>query len=84
MVGRLVGSSSDGCEYCLVARISSYRCEELLNAVIAVDEAFSEARDICLCCVFRVVEHYRHAADIPREYLPPSPFIEFTDAPISD
>ena len=92
MVGRLVGSSSDGCEYCLVARVQSYRYDELRDEALPVSDAFSGGRDICLCCVFKddrtsdvtVVEHYRHAADIPPEYLPPSPLIEFTDSATSD
>jgi hypothetical protein len=91
MVGRLVGHSSDGCEYCLVARISTYRYEDLRNGDIPIDQAFSDARDISLCCVFKddrtsnvtVVEHYTHARDIPPEYLPPSPSIEFTESPLS-
>ena len=92
MIGRLVGSSSDGCEYCLVARVPSYRYDELRDGDLPVSEAFSDARDVCLCCVFAddrtsditVVEHYRHAADIPPEYLSPSPLIEFTDEPAGD
>jgi hypothetical protein len=92
MVSRLVGSSSDGCEYCLVARVPSYRFEELRNGNIPVGSAFSDARDISLCCVFEdgrtsdvtVVEHYRHSGDIPGDYLPPSPLIEFTDTQVSD
>jgi hypothetical protein len=87
MIGRLVGHSSDGCEYCLVARISTYRYDELRDGDVTVDQSFSDAHDISLCCVFKddrtsnviVVQHYDHAAAIPAEYLPPSPFIEFTD-----
>lgn len=92
MVGRLVGHSSDGCEYCLVGRILSYRYDELRIGDRPVAEAFSDARDISLCCVFKenrtsdvmVVQHYSHESDVPAEYLPPSPFIEFTDAPTSE
>jgi hypothetical protein len=92
MASRRVGRSPDGSEYCLVARISLFRYQELRDREVAVDDAFSDARDICLCGVFEdesasdviVVQHYRHVADIPDEYLPPAPFIEFSDPPASD
>lgn len=92
MISRRVGSSPDGAEYCLVARISLARYLELRDGEVAFADAFSDARDICLCGVFKdefasdviVVRHYRHAADIPDEYLPSSPFIEFSDPPCSD
>ena len=87
MIGRLVGHTSDGLEYCLVARIPTHDYQDLRNGDTPVTQAFSDARDICLCSVFKdertsdvvVVQHYGHAAEIPAEYLPPSPSIEFTD-----
>jgi len=92
MVSRRVGSSSDGSEYCLVARISLFRYRELRDLDVAVEDAFSEARDISLCGVYQddfisnviLVQHYRHSVDIPDEYLPPSPLIEFSTPPSSD
>jgi hypothetical protein len=88
MMGRRVGRSSDGCVYCLVGRNSVFAYEQLRDAEIEVSDAFSDARDIALCGVFEdqgasnvmVVQTYRHASSIPAEYLPPNPFIEFTDA----
>jgi hypothetical protein len=88
MVGRRVGHAPDGCTYCLVARISLDQYEELVEGDIDPTQAFSDARDISLCGVFGdeqavsnvlLVEHYTRPGDVPDEYLPPSPFVEFTD-----
>jgi hypothetical protein len=86
MIGRLVGQDTDGCVYCLVARITLDRFEELRSDDVALDQAFAEARDVCLSAVFESdsasnvvhVQHYRRAEDVPEEYLPPSAFLEFT------
>jgi hypothetical protein len=88
MIGRRVGASPDGCTYCLVARISLYRYEQLRDEEVALVDAFSDARDISLSGVFMdgqgpsntfLVRHYRRVAHVPAEYLPPGPFIEFAD-----
>jgi hypothetical protein len=88
MVGRRVGRAPDGCVYCLVARISLDSFGDVLAGDVDRDELFSDARDISLCAVFDdeqaasnvlLVQHYRRVRDVPAEYLPPSPFIEFTD-----
>ena len=93
MVGRLVGHASDGCTYCLVARISLGRYADLEAGDLAGADAFSDARDISLCGVFEaeqaasnviLVQHYTHLADVPVDYLPSSPFIEFADDAESD
>jgi hypothetical protein len=91
MMSRLVGRSRDGIEYCLVGRIALYRYEQLLNEEIVPADAFSDASDISLCGVFQddaasnviLVEHYRAADAVPRDYLPPSLHIEFS-APEED
>jgi hypothetical protein len=89
MVGRRVGETPEGFVYCLVGRIKLDAYEDLVEAVVPVEEAFSEAHDIALCGVFvdeagtsdvTLVHHYAHPRDVPGEYLPPSPFIEFTEA----
>ena len=93
MVGRVVGASDDGCTYCLVGRIDLVALGDLEDGTVAVDAAFATARDIALCGVYEsdvhsplaapnvfVVQHYRAARDVPVEYLPPSPFIPFTDS----
>ena len=90
MVGRRVGKASDGCVYCLVARISLEDFADIVAGERDVSEVFSDARDISLCGVIEedeaaanvfLVQHYRRARDVPVDYLPPSPFIEFTDDP---
>lgn len=89
MICRLVGGSPDGCVYCLVARVTLYHYEQLAQGDVALTEAYSDARDICLCAVYEddrtsnvvVVEHYRRPRSIPQEYLPPAPFIEFAEPP---
>jgi hypothetical protein len=88
VVGRRVGQPPDGCVYCLVGRIKLDRYEALADGTVAVNEAFSDAHDVSLCGVFEdeseaseviLVHHYAHASDVPAEYLPPSPFIDFPD-----
>lgn len=88
LVGRLVGRSHDGCTYCLVAPIPLFHFEQLETGDVALEDAFSQSRDIALCGVFEdemggsnlfVVEHFRRAGDVPEDYLPPNPFLEFTD-----
>ncbi len=67
---------------------SSIVTRNLANGTVAVTEAFSDAHDVSLCGVFEdesdaseviLVHHYAHASDVPAEYLPPSPFIDFPD-----
>ena len=88
MIGRRVGRAPDGCVYCLVARISLEQYRDLDAGDLTGLELFGEARDISLCGVFEddeaasnvlLVQHYRRARDIPADYLPPTPFLEFTD-----
>jgi hypothetical protein len=88
MIGRRVGASPDGCAYCLVGRVTLDRYEQIESAEAMIGDIFSEAHDITLCGVFEeegmaseviVVQHYPHFADVPTDYLPPSPFIDFED-----
>jgi hypothetical protein len=90
MIGRRVGKAPDGCVYCLVARISLETFADAVAGGLEVTEMFSDARDISLCGVIEedeavanvfLVQHYRRVRDVPLDYLPPSPFIEFTDDP---
>lgn len=64
------------------------RYEQIENGEATVVDVFSDARDISLCGVYEeegmaseviLVQHYPHFADVPTDYLPPSPFIEFED-----
>lgn len=88
MIGRQVGSSPDGCTYCLVARIRREDYELLNNGNLPVDVAFVDARDVELCGVYEAagavsnvfpVQHFRDGRDVPVEYLPPSPMIAFSE-----
>jgi hypothetical protein len=93
MIGRRVGQAPDGSTYCLVGRISIYWYQELARGDAPREEVFSEARDISLCAVFveghgasnvAPVQHYKSVDDVPGEYLPPAPFLEFTDEELPD
>ena len=93
MIGRQVGASPDGCTYCLVARIRLESYRQLSNGTVPLDDAFSDAHDIELCGVYEAggavsnvfpVQHFRHGRDVPLEYLPPSPMIEFSEGDSPD
>lgn len=88
MISRRVGSSPDGCTYCLVGRISLEDFRRFANGELALNDIFAGARDLELCGVFEneqeasnvlSVRHFPHIEDVPREYLPPSPFIAFPE-----
>jgi hypothetical protein len=93
MIGHQVGATSDGCTYTLVARVPRKVYEQLAAGTIDGRHAFLEAKDATLlgtgeepgmANVFDV-DFYRHPSDIPAEYLPPSPFIDFAeDLPTAD
>jgi hypothetical protein len=94
LVGRIVGGGSDGCTYCLVARITIDSYERLVNEEAPIDDVFAGARDIALCAVFEaevedapsnvtLTDRYATIDDVPSEYLGPNGFIEFADDPAS-
>jgi len=93
MIGRRVGATRDGCEYALVARVAKATYESLVAGGISGREAFlaaheaglsGTAEDPGVANVFDV-DFYEHGADIPAEYLPPAPFIDFAaDLPTAD
>jgi hypothetical protein len=89
-VSRKVGTSPDGCTYCLVGRIDLATFERLVDNESLTDTVFSEARDLSLCSVFEAlqsvsnvleVQSFATFDDVPPEYLPPHPIIEFSDVP---
>jgi hypothetical protein len=89
LVSRKVGASSDGCTYCLVARIPIATYDELV-AGASPDSSFAEGRSFSLCAVFEaqdgvsnvaVSERYDAVDEVPAEYLPPNPPIWFTELP---
>ncbi len=87
MVGRRVGGAPDGCVYCLVARVTLEGYSDVMAGAVDRDDIYADARDISLCGVFEdgdasnvfLVQHYRRGRDVPPDYLPPTPFLEFTD-----
>jgi hypothetical protein len=87
MVARFVGSSPDGCTYCLVARIMRLDFEEVHNGEMEPSELFSLGKGFTLCGVVAGsvsnvvrVASYRRFKDVPSDFLPPSRFIEFAEA----
>jgi hypothetical protein len=93
MIGRRVGATLDGCVYSLVARVTRSTYDQLASGAIDGRQAFLAGSDAGLSGTVEApgvsnifdVDYYEHAEEIPDEYLPPSPFIEFVeDLPTSD
>jgi hypothetical protein len=90
MIGRKVGTSADGCTYCLVGRISIGAYDQLRTHASRTVDVFAGAGELSLCAVFEaqeavsnvsLVETYAGVDDVPKRYLPPGPTIEFTEIP---
>jgi hypothetical protein len=90
LVSRLVGTSSEGCVYPLVGRITIESYERLVDDHTLTDRIFEEAEDLCLCAVFEareavsnvsVVRSFASVDEVPPEYLRPGPALKFTDVP---
>lgn len=88
MVSRRVGSSPDGLTYYLVARITLEHYQQCAKGERVLNDIFADAHDVELCGVYEdqkqvsnilPVRHFAHGGDVPHEYLPPSPFIEFSE-----
>ena len=93
MLGRRVGATLDGCEYSLIARVGKDTYESLASGAIDGRHAFLAAHEAGLSGTVEApgvsnifdVDFYQHPDEIPEEYLPPSPFIEFDrDLPTAD
>ena len=93
MIGRRVGATRDGCVYSLVARVSKATYESLAEGAIDGTQAFLAATEAGLSGTVEDpgvsnvfdVDYYQHPDEIPTEYLPPAPFIDFTqDLPTAD
>ncbi len=93
MIGRRVGATLDGCVYSLVARVTKETYESLAGGSIDGRQAFLSATEAGLSGTVETpgvsnifdVDYYQHAEEIPEEYLPPSPFLEFAqDLPTAD
>jgi hypothetical protein len=93
MLGRRVGATTDGCVYSLTTRVPLDVYTSLAEGRIDGRHAFLAGSDAGLSGtvdepgisnVFDV-DFYAHSADIPDQYLPPSPFIQFAeDLPSAD
>jgi hypothetical protein len=90
LISRLVGTSREGCVYPLVGRITIESYERLVDDHTLTDRIFEEAEDLCLCAVFEareavsnvsVVRSFASVDEVPPEYLPPGPTLQFTDVP---
>ncbi|HXW38727.1 MAG TPA: hypothetical protein VEJ44_03450 [Acidimicrobiales bacterium] len=87
MMGRGVGRDGEGCIYCLVGAGSVALLAVLETGELSPAEAFDDAGDLTLCSVYQagqvdnvvMVQHYRSVQDVPLEYRPGQPFLQFTD-----
>ncbi len=88
MIGRVVGSEPGGCTYSLVARVDRSTWDALAAGRIDGRAAFAASTDAGLSGTVEGggaglgnvfdVDWYPSPADIPAEYLPPSPAVAFT------
>jgi hypothetical protein len=90
MIARMVGTSPDGCTICLVAHITMQAYEDLIDHPSLCDAIFTDAQEPALCAVFEaeeavsnvaVIQSFATADEVPAEYLPPHPPIEFAELP---
>jgi hypothetical protein len=88
MVSRLVGMDEEGSTYCLVGRIGEEAYDRYAAGEAAAERIFAESRELALCSVFAapdavsnvvVSETYSSVDEVPTEYLPPNPFLAFTE-----
>ena len=87
MIGRRVGATPDGCDYCLVARVDRATWDTVSNGTIDGRQAFLISTEAGISGVVAGdgvanvfdADWFESPADIPPEYLPPSPFIDFPD-----
>ncbi len=87
MIGREVGVDEVGLTYYLIGRITLDAYEQFVPDGADVTDIFSVAADLSLCSVYEapeavsnvlLVEDYRGIDDVPADYLPLSPLIEFS------
>ena len=88
MVGRPVGVDQEGLTYFLIGRITVGVYEHFADDGVDIAGIFAEASDLCLCSVYEategpsnvlLVESYRGIAQVPGDYLPSNPLIQFAD-----
>jgi hypothetical protein len=88
MACRAVGVDPQGVDYFLVGRLNEDDYHDYVNGFRAVTDLFGDAKDLALCSVYAaleavsnvtLVDRYKRVDEVPAEYLPSSPFIEFSD-----
>jgi hypothetical protein len=93
MIGRRVGASLDGVVYSLVARVDRATSDALVSGAISGAEAFARSHEAGVVATAEGegvsnlfdIDHYARPDEIPAEYLPPQPFIEFRqDLPLAE
>jgi hypothetical protein len=82
-----VGVDDEGLQYHLTGRITVDVYAHFANDDVRIAEIFSEANDLALCSVYEategvsnllVVESYRGIDEVPADYLPSNPLIQFS------
>jgi hypothetical protein len=90
MISRQVGTSPDGCQYCLVGTLTISAYEQYTLGGASLDEMFTDGSDLALCAVFdaggdvsnvSLVEDFGTVDDVPEDYLPPHAPIVFEENP---
>jgi hypothetical protein len=86
-IGHNFGVSPDGCTYCIIGRLPLRRFEALVDHELAPAHAFDEATDLACYGVISEdqivssnvigLDRYDAIAEIPPDFLPGRPFIEF-------
>jgi len=87
MMGRGVGRDGEGCIYCLVGTSSVGLLLLLDDGEMIPAEAFEGATELTLCSVYQddqvhnvvLVQHYKALEDVPAQYRPAQPFLQFTE-----
>ena len=90
MICREVGVDEEGVKYYLNGRITLRSYDRFTGNDVSIYDLFSEADDLSLCSVYEapesasnvlLVESYTGINEVPPEYLPPNPLIQFSSAP---
>jgi hypothetical protein len=87
MIGRRIGTSGDGCDYCIIGRAPRSVYDELAQGRLAPSAVFGQLHQLELCGIaveeniassnIIDVDRYETADEIPSEYLPGHPYIDF-------
>ena len=90
IIGRAVGETPQGLAYSLVGRVKGVDLEFARSGQTPVEELLSAATGLALYSTLvaprggvsnvLLIETYRSIRDVPAEYLPPNPPIEFTSS----